>query len=97
MRPSVVILGFVLGSSAAISFALVGVVFAFSILRGEHPRLDEELPALLGSTVTFLVLTALAGLSFYGQLRGRPWRSYAAAALVLGLLLTVGFYWQLWG
>ena len=43
MRPAVVVLGFVLGSAVAITFALAGTAIVFVILRSEYPRLDGEL------------------------------------------------------
>jgi hypothetical protein len=94
MRPSVVILGFVLGSAAAISFSLAGVVIVFTVLRSEYPRLDAELPALLGSLGIFAGLTVAAGLAFYGQLRNAAWRRPAVLALVIGLAGAAWFYWS---
>ena len=93
MRPSVALLGFVLGSAAAISFALAGVAVVFMALRSEYPRLDEELPALLGSLAIFGALTALAGGAFYGQMRVAAWRWPVHAALLLGLAFAAWFYW----
>ncbi len=93
MRPSVALLGFVLGSAAAISFALAGVAVVFTVLRSEYPRLDNELPALIGSLAMFSALTAAAGGSFYGQIRRAAWRWLAHAALLLGLAFAAWFYW----
>ena len=93
MRPSVALLGFVLGSAAAISFALAGVTVVFTVLRSEYPRLDGELPALLGSLAIFAALTAVAGAAFYGQLRQAVWRWPVHAALFLGLAFAAWFYW----
>jgi hypothetical protein len=93
MKPSVVLLGFVLGSIAAITFGLSGVAVVFLLLRSEYPRFATELPALLGSLGLFAALTALAGASFYGQLRARAWRRLAVASLLLSLLGTAWYYW----
>jgi len=93
MRPSVALLGFVLGSAAAISFALAGVAIVFTVLRSEYPRLDSELPALLGSLGIFAALTAIAGGAFYGQIRRAVWRWPFHAALALGLAFAAWFYW----
>jgi len=46
MRPSVVLLGFVLGSAGAITFGLLGVAVVFTWLLPEYPRLENELPTL---------------------------------------------------
>jgi hypothetical protein len=93
VRPSVVILGFVLGSTAAISFSLGGVVIVFMVLRADYPRFDAELPALLGSLGMFGALTLAAALAFYGQLRGTSWRRSAVAVLLIGLATVTWFYW----
>ena len=93
MRPSVALLGFVLGSTVAITFALAGVAVVFAVLRSEYPRLDSELPALLGSLAIFTVLAAVAGAAFYGQIREAAWRWSAQAALFLGLAFAAWFYW----
>ena len=93
MRPSVALLGFVFGSAAAISFALAGVAIVFAVLRSDYPRLDGEMPALLGSLGIFGALTAVAGAAFYGQLRRAIWRWPAHAVLLLGLAFAAWFYW----
>ena len=93
MRPSVAILGFVFGSAAAISFALGGVAVVFTVLRSEYPRLDTELPALLGSLAMFGAVTAVAGAAFYGQIRRAAWRWVAHAVLLLGLAFAAWLYW----
>ena len=93
MRPSVVLLGFVMGSSAAITFALLGVAIVFGLLRTEHPELSGELPQLLVNLGIFSALTAVAVASFYGQLRGRGWGRVAVALLVLGLVGVAWFHW----
>ena len=45
MRPTVVVLGFVLGSAAAITFALAGTAIVFVALRSEYPRLEYRVGA----------------------------------------------------
>ena len=93
MRPSVALLGFLLGSAAAISFALGGVAIVLTVLRSEYPQLDSELPALLGSLAIFAALTAAAGAAFYGQIQHAAWRWPVHAALVLGFAFAAWFYW----
>jgi hypothetical protein len=93
MRPSVVLLGFALGSAASITFALLGVAVVFAVLGSEHPRLRSEFPTLLSSLALFAVLTAAAAASFYGQLRVKPWRRFAIAALFGGLAGVAWVYW----
>ena len=47
----------------------------------EHPQFRTELPLLAVYLAVFLGLTALAGISFIGLARQRPWRRWAQAAL----------------
>lgn len=91
MRPAVVVLGFVLGSAAAITFALVGTTIVFITLRSEYPRLEDELRPLLINVGLFLLLTLTAGSSFYGEIKERPWRRLALAALAV-MLVAVAAY-----
>lgn len=93
MKPSVVLMGFVLGSAAAITFGLGGVLVVFAVLRPQYPRLEEEFPALLVNLGVFAVLTATSAASFYGLLRGTVWRRAAVATLLAALAATVWFYW----
>jgi hypothetical protein len=93
VRPSVVVLGFVMGSSAAITFALLGVAIVFGLLNKDHPQLAMELPQLLVNLAMFGVLTAVAAASFYGQLRRRAWRLGAVLALVAGLIVIAWLQW----
>lgn len=82
MKPSVVLLGFLLGSSGAISFGLLGVAFIFWWLGPEHPELTGEVSPLLAHLARFLVLTLVSALSFYGLLRQTSWRRFSVGALV---------------
>ncbi|HUL81331.1 MAG TPA: hypothetical protein VL131_04280 [Gammaproteobacteria bacterium] len=93
MRPSVVLLGFVLGSTGAITFGLLGVAIVFTWLLPDYPRLESELPALWKSLGMFAALTCAAALSFYGQLRAKVWRRAAICALVLGIAAVGWFHW----
>jgi hypothetical protein len=92
MRPGVVVLGFVLGSAAAITFALFGTLIVFVALRAEYPRLESELRPLLVSAVLFLLLTAAAGSSFYGALKARWWRRGALVALFATLMAVAAYH-----
>jgi len=91
MRPAVVVLGFVLGSAAAITFALAGTTIVFITLRSEYPRLQDELQPLLINAGMFSLLTLAAGSSFYGEIKERPWRRAALAALIV-MLAAVAAY-----
>jgi hypothetical protein len=85
-------LGFVLGSAVAITFALVGTTIVFVALRSEYSRLDGELGPLLISVGLFSLLTAAAGSTFYGVVKGRRWRYGALAALLVMLAAVAAYY-----
>jgi hypothetical protein len=91
VRPAVALLGFILGSAAAITFALAGTLVVFVVLRSEHPRLDAELPPLLANVALFVLLTTAAAASFYGEIKRRAWRGVALAGLLL-MLAAVTIY-----
>jgi len=91
MRPAVVVLGFVLGSAAAITFALAGTTIVFFTLRSEYPRLEDELRPLLLHVGLFSLLTLAAGGSFYGVLKERPWRRVAVVALIVVLAAVAAY------
>lgn len=85
MRPSVALIGFLLGSSGAICFGLVGVAFVFWLLAPEHPELQPEIQPLIGHLVRFGVLTVVSAAGFYGLAKQRPWRRWSI--VILGLTL----------
>lgn len=92
MRPSIALLGFLLGSSGAISFGLVGVAFVFWLLSPEHPELQAEIEPLISHLSRFAVLTAASGASFYGLVRERPWRRLSLLILAVTLAAVILSY-----
>ena len=92
MRPGVVVLGFVLGSAAAITFALAGTMIVFVVLRSEYPHLEGEFRPLLTSLGLFSLLTLAAGSSFYGELKECRWRRIALAALFVTLAAVAAYH-----
>ena len=92
MRPAVVVLGFVLGSSAAITFALAGTAIVFVVLQSEYPQLVDELVPLLSSVGLFSLLTGTAAASFYGEIKELRWRRLAQAALIAMLVIVAAYH-----
>jgi uncharacterized transporter YbjL len=92
VRPAIVILGFILGSAAAITFALAGTAIVFVVLRAEYPRLESELAPLLISVGLFTLLTLAAASTFYGEIRRRGWRRGALAALCVMLAAVAAYH-----
>lgn len=93
MRPLTVLTGIVLGSSAATTFGLGATLIVFLVLSNETPQFREELPLLAGYLSIFVGLTALAGISFIGLARERPWRHWAQAAMWGALAGLAALYW----
>lgn len=85
MKPSLALLGFLMGSSAAITFGLFGVAFVFWVLGPEHPELRSEVAPLITHLTRFGILTVASVASFYGLARETRWRgaSFAVLAVVL--------------
>jgi hypothetical protein len=89
-----VLTGIVLGSSAATTFGLGATLVVFLVLSGETPQFRDELPLLAKYLAIFVVLTALASVSFIGQARERPWRRWAQLAMWAALVGVAGLYWS---
>ncbi len=93
MRPSVILLGFVLGTAVSILFSLVGVAVIFLVLGSEYPRVRAEADSLWTSLGFFALLTLFAALSFYGVLKKRPWRAAALVPMTIMLGIIGWYYW----
>lgn len=93
MRPSVILLGFVLGTAASILFSLVAVAIIFLVLEPRHPRLAAEFGSLTVNIGFFAALTAFSGLSFYAVLKDRRWKVWALVPTCLTLAAIAWFYW----
>lgn len=93
MRPLAVLLGIVMGSTVSISIGLALTLIVFALLPEYSDRIDDEYGPLLRSFAAMLVVSAVAAASFVGELRQRPWRYYATAAL---LVLLAGGLWLYW-
>ena len=93
MRPLTVLTGIVLGSAAATTFGLGATLIVFLVLSGETPQFRDELPLLAGYLAIFVGLTAMAGISFIGLARERPWRHWAQGAMWGGLAGLAALYW----
>ena len=94
MRPLTVLTAIVLGSCVATTFGLGATLVVFMFLTGEHPQFQSELPMLALYVAIFVGLTAIAGISFVGLARQRPWRRWAQAALWAALSGLAALYWS---
>ena len=93
MRPLVVLLGIVMGSTVSIAAALLLTGLVFLLLPEYAVRLADEKRPLLEACLLSVFLAALAATSFYGELRTRSWRYAAHGALVLVLAMVLWIYW----
>ncbi|NJO12256.1 MAG: hypothetical protein HC872_00935 [Gammaproteobacteria bacterium] len=93
MRPLAVLIGIVMGSAFSIALGLGMVLIIFLILAAERAELAAEFGPLLRALGLFCLLSAAAGASFFGELRGRSWRRLALGALGVSLILVVWVYW----
>jgi hypothetical protein len=94
VRPLTVLTGIVLGSSAATTFGLGATLIVFLVLSNEAPQFRKELPLLAVYLAIFVALTTLAGVSFIGQARERPWRRWAQLAMWSALAGLAALYWS---
>jgi len=92
MRPLTVLTGIVLGSAAATTFGLAATLVVFAVLASEEPQFRSELPQLAVYLAVFIALTALAGVSFLGLAKERPWRGWAQGAMWLALAGLAALY-----
>jgi len=93
MRPLVVLLGIVMGSTVSIAVALLLTGTVFLLLPEYSRRLaDESTPLGLACTLA-VILATVAAVSFYGELRQRAWRRIAHSALTLMLAIALWTYW----
>ena len=93
MRPLVVLLGIVMGSTVSIALGLVMTGVVFLLIHDTDSRLADETRPLLGSVVLMVALAGAAFASFLGELKLRRWRLPAHAALVVMLGIAVWTYW----
>jgi hypothetical protein len=93
MRPLVVLLGIVMGSTVSIAVALLLTGVVFLLLPEFGQRLAEERNPLLIACLLSVVLATVAAASFYGELRARSWRFAAHGGLLVMLALSLWNYW----
>lgn len=92
MRPLTVLTGIILGSAFSIALGLSVVLLIFAIIGADHPQIDAERGGIVEAIALFTVLTALAAVSFIGQLRGRWWQ-YPGVVVMWGTLVLIGMYY----
>jgi hypothetical protein len=93
MRPLVVLIGIVMGSTVSIAVALLLTGVVFLLLPEYGARLEDEARPLMVACLLSVLLAAVAGASFYGELRKLGWRHAAHAGLIVMLAAALWVYW----
>ncbi len=93
MHPLTVVTGVLLGSSFSIMVSLSAVMIIYLILGDDYPRVAHEFSALIESTLIFLGLTTISGLSFYSLVKRLASRWWLQVALWATLAATTFYYW----
>jgi hypothetical protein len=93
MRPLVVLIGIVMGSTVSIAVVLLMVGVVFLLMPESAGRLEEERRPLLVACAVLLPLAGVAAASFYAELRERSWRFAAHGALLVMLAVAAWTYW----
>jgi hypothetical protein len=93
MRPLVVLLGIVMGSTVSIAVALLLTGVVFLLLPEYSARLADEGHPLTAACVLSVALASIASTSFYGELRLRMWRYLAHGALLVMVAVALWTYW----
>jgi hypothetical protein len=93
MRPLVVLLGIVMGSTVSIALGLLMTGAVFLLLHDSDSRLADESRPLMATCLISVLLAAVAAASFFGELRQLRWRGLAHAVLVTGLAFAIWTYW----
>lgn len=93
MRPLVVLLGIVMGSTVSIALGLLMTGAVFLLLHDSDSRLADESRPLMATCLISVLLAGIAAASFYSELRHLRWRLLAHASLVAGLAFAVWTYW----
>jgi hypothetical protein len=93
MRPLVVLLGIVMGSTVSIALGLLMTGAVFLLLNDSDSRLADESRPLMATCLVSVLLAGVAAASFYSELKNHRWRYLAHAALLSGLAFAVWTYW----
>ena len=93
MRPLVVLLGIVMGSTVSIAAALLLTGVVFLLLPEYGARLADERSRCWWPACSRCYSQAVAATSFYGELRTRSWRYAAHGALLAMLAVALWTYW----
>ncbi len=87
------LIGIVMGSAVSLAVGLLMTWITLLFLPEYASQLAAERAPLGEAIAVFTLISAAAGLSFYGELRTRQWRLGAHTATLALLGLAVWIYW----
>jgi hypothetical protein len=93
VQPLAALIGIVMGSSVALLAGLIMTLLVFLLLPEFHDRLSVEFRPLLTAIAWAVLLTATSVAAFLGQIKKRSWRTGAALALAVAVLVVGSYYW----
>jgi hypothetical protein len=93
LQPLTVLIGIVMGSSAALLAGLSMTLAVFLLMPDHRERLEPEFAPLGEAIAWAALLTITSAAAFVGQLKARPWRFAALSALAITIGLVVWTYW----
>lgn len=93
MRPLTVLLGIIMGSSVAMAVSLAMTAIVFLLLGDYAARYRHDGTPLLHGLLWSWSAVAISASAFYGMLRERPWRRWAAGAAFLMLAVVGIVFW----
>lgn len=91
MTPLAVITLILLGTAFAITFSLGAVIIVVLVIGDETPRLANEFIPLVKSFLLFIVMTAIAALSFYALTKMHRMRFWSQL-LLWSWIGVIGWY-----
>lgn len=93
MRPLTVLLGIIMGSSVAMAVSLAMTAIVFVLLGDAAARYRSDGGPLLRGLLWSWSAVAITVTAFYGMVRERPWRGWAASAVFLMLAVIGLVFW----
>lgn len=93
MKPLTALLAILAGSAVTLATGLVMTWIVILLLPEQEQRFAPEHAHLVRAILVFTLFAAVAGTSFYGQLRERRWRGAAHGATLAVFALALWLYW----
>ena len=93
MQPLAALFGIIMGSSVALLAGLIMTLLVFLLLPEFQARLSGEFRPLLQAIAWAVLLTGTSVAAFWAQVKGRSWRTPAALAMALSIMLVGWNYW----